>query len=776
MNGASSRRFTNRMLFAFAASALLIGLCTYRILTFSPQPFDSPATLRPAFYACFSWFVHQFSTPAQAQRVWGAAANLALLIPALLAFWNYHYSHSSSRSALLHRVIGSRLLLFGSIGACLFICRLPFLLANEINPDETFFIAAAEKLFKDPVFFRAIDFSTSGPLNVYPLMIPAVFAISPDYVSTRLIALLIIFASIYVIYRTLALLTDDASARIALLPASGAFAVLKLGEFLPFSSEHLSFLLLSLALYLGVKILCRPQSYAWNEVGLGALTAAAFLAKMQAVPIVVSVAAIATLAIYRSGRAVQWWKPVLLFAAGLAPLLLLNTLVCLQAGVWHDFWIEYIVANYNYVAPHGTLAEELRRFSAFALGVADIRLQMTICLATAAAYVYWRARSSTRNRNCGAHLGPVRWFAWLAFMTLAAAAAAAYIPHRPYGHYLLLLIIPLAITTSSIAVTASARPSPLPFLLVFVGITLACQLIQLNAPDFVSFADIPSTVRAPESKLIAALTRPNEGIAVWGWDGRPYVGSGRVSALKDLISGQLFLTEGPVRAYYRAAYLSGLQNHRPELFIDAAGTSFLKRFRDRATYGFELIPEINAFIQSNYVHLLDGYGQRYYIRRDLASRSPQYPSHQANRTALWSPSYSPPQALHARLQTASNWVEATPQTDDPQLFFDIGPTLGRFPTLIIRAWFAKADRIDLFFGKQVEGRGVNGIVPVTGQWLDVYCNMSQNQFWKAERGNILRFDPASSAGPGATARIAGIWGSTEAAPAAWPDVQFLPAQ
>ena len=94
---------------------------------------------------------------------------------------------------------------------CLIVCRFPFLLANEINPDETFFIAAAEKLFKDPVFFRAVDFVTSGPLNVYPLMIPAVFGISPDYVSTRLIALLIIFASIYVIYRALALLTDDAA-------------------------------------------------------------------------------------------------------------------------------------------------------------------------------------------------------------------------------------------------------------------------------------------------------------------------------------------------------------------------------------------------------------------------------------------------------------------------------------------------------------------------------------------------------------------------------------
>ena len=41
-------------------------------------------------------------------------------------------------------------------------------------------------------------------------------------------------------------------------------------------------------------------------------------------------------------------------------------------------------------------------------------------------------------------------------------------------------------------------------------------------------------------------------------------------------------------------------------------------FANRKVYGFELIPEINSFIQVNYVHVLDAYGQRFYIRRDLA--------------------------------------------------------------------------------------------------------------------------------------------------------------
>jgi hypothetical protein len=94
--------------------------------------------------------------------------------------------------------------------------------------------------------------------------------------------------------------------------------------------------------------------------------------------------------------------------------------------------------------------------------------------------------------------------------------------------------------------------------------------------------------------------------------------------------------------------------------------------------------------------------------------------------------------------------------------------------MVVRAWFEKADRIDAFFGKQVDGRGINGIVPVAHQWLDVYLNVSQNVFWEDEHGTMLRFDPVSSVGPGTSAYIAGSWGSTQAAPPAAPDVEFYP--
>jgi hypothetical protein len=720
---------------ALGSAAVLVSIFfVYRILTFVPRPLDSPGTLRPLLYAYFSRFVKQYLSPEQAQQAWGTYCILVLFIPTILVFGNYLYSRPGAPSpAWPKKLFSSRVVLFTSIAACLIICRLPILLAGQISPDETFFIVAAEKLFKDPVFFRAVDFVSSGPLNVYPLMLPAVFGISPDYVSTRVIGLAIILASIYVVYRILLLLTDDATARIAVLPAAGAFAVLKHGDFLHCSSEHVSFLLLSLALYVCVRTFRDPEAHAWNVAGLGLLTAAGFLAKMQAVPILVCVSAIAISYVHQGGHAGRWWRPSLLFGAGLAPLLLANAMICVLAGVWHDFWMEYIVGNYYYVEPHGTFTSEVQRFADFALNITEIRMLVASLVGVLAAYIYQKRSKPDGEqaallqtgvvggmaavaaswvlhtaggpvvsyaimiallilpgsflflyRKADRNAGIIRWFGFLTAAVLAAAATVAYAPHRIYAHYLLLLVFPITITMAWTVVAAcdsgegllgrgeedlsERHRSALPFLLVFAALTLACQVFELGSPDFIAFAAVPATVRAPESEVIDSLVQPAGQIAVWGWDGRPYLGAARVSALKDLFAGQLFLTKGEVRAYYRAGYLSGLQLHRPELFIDAIDTSH-GGFANRKVYGLDLIPEINSYILANYAHVLDGFGQRFYIRRDLARTvagigDPRKCDPQAIRcfeagAGSWMPTDLPPMKMpaHALLE-----VTFTPET------------------------------------------------------------------------------------------------------------------
>jgi len=150
-----------------------------------------------------------------------------------------------------------------------------------------------------------------------------------------------------------------------------------------------------------------------------------------------------------------------------------------------------------------------------------------------------------------------------------------------------------------------------------------------------------------------------------------------------------------------------------------------------------------------------------------------YPLPAAALVRLWTPKDPAPQPHAARVVPGRFAIEAIPAAEDSQLKFHLGPNLGRYRALVIRARFQKTDSIDAFFGKEIDGRGVNGIIPAANQWFDVYLNMAQNPFWDTEHGMDLRFDPVTVAGPGTTAEIAGIWGTTVAVKHR-PDIEFYP--
>ena len=143
--------------------------------------------------------------------------------------------------------------------------------------------------------------------------------------------------------------------------------------------------------------------------------------------------------------------------------------------------------------PHGTLTQEVQRFADFALGITEIRLLVTSLLAILAAYIYQKRRREPGGeqtlflqtgvvggivavaanwllRTAGGAVvsyavmiavlilpgsflllyrkpdgnpRPVRGSAFWQRRFWRLAAAVAYVPHRMYGHYLLLMVFPL---------------------------------------------------------------------------------------------------------------------------------------------------------------------------------------------------------------------------------------------------------------------------------------------------------------------------------------------
>lgn len=142
---------------------------------------------------------------------------------------------------------------------------------------------------------------------------------------------------------------------------------------------------------------------------------------------------------------------------------------------------------------------------------------------------------------------------------------------------------------------------------------------------------------------------------------------------------------------------------------------------------------------------------------EMPQRAPVLPL-----TTLWKPSERASYSLvGADAAVSASSLLIRPNNLDPRVILDCGQSLNRYKLIVLRARFSAGDRVDLFFGRHSYGRGVEGYVPASNRWLDIYVNVASNPYWQAEAGSILRFDPSSDRSMGARIELAGVWGATE---------------
>ena len=679
------------------AYALIVGICLYRISIFRPLPLDdTTGALRPLLYRWFLSYSGLFNSPANAHVAWTELCLTGLMALALLAAINYLWRENLVRLPVRAGQMLSSPLLFWTLLACtLVFCRLPSLLGGELNPDESEFLVSAGKLFYDPSFFRSVNTGTSGPLNIYPLMWPAIFGLSPDFASSRLLGLVVIFLSVFVLYRALTLVGNERIARLAILPVAGTFALFRQGELVHNSSEHIPFLVVSFAIYQGAKLIMDatrgvPTSFFW----MGFLVSAAYLTKMQAVPIVVGIGAVTLAYVFSTAYGRRVWDSAGWGLVGfLIPITCVVTLA-VQGGAFRILWRDYVRGNMIYA--NGVNAEaSLRKFAEYVTLLPEVRIYLLTVFAIAVAYLIGKMRRSMSTahtlfiellvvsvavsasaflpsversnlyaylavlcicatpvyflvlfRNPSSRQDPVKWFGLLAAVSVCAAVFSIHKPHRYFIHYLLFLYIPLGAFVGYLFIRASGGaddrlPDPglnskfrwmrfaegrLAFLSAAFVLSLGCEAYLW---DFKLPADleIPPILRAPEGYLIRHLTNPGDQIFVWGWNLHPYLSSGRVPSARDPNTMGLYYpyvgvptsVSDALTESYRARLLKEFQSNPPALIVDAVGpTSWFTK--DPQVWGFELIPSFKAFIDQHYIHLIDLYGERYFLRRDVAAK------------------------------------------------------------------------------------------------------------------------------------------------------------
>lgn len=667
-----------RLLAPWIVAAAFLALCIYRFTNFTPVPLDAPGTLRPILYHWFIWFL-TIQDPEHAFSTYSTIGFIALLIPPGLAVLNYVRRQRDGIRGIPEwalDVLCSRQLLFASIGVCMLLCRYLTFFEKAYNPDEGQFIASAQKLFYDWNFFASVDCGTSGPLNIYPLMLPAVFGFTPDFASSRMVGLVVLFLIIWLLHRSIALLSSDDIAGIAILPVVAVFAASKHNEMIQYGSEYVPILLTTLSLFWVARIMRWPDAFQLPLFVLGVIACASVFSKIQVVPIDLAVAITGVAYVYASGRAVKLWQPVVLFGAGVLSVAVLAVATFLATGVLNDFWMAYIVTNLHYAGLEGSLINGLPAFIQFLTAIPETRYFLYTFAALLAAYAYERTRLRAANEQ-GAFLrmasvsivatvaaiflqstplvreytyilvvavlivlvyalyscrrewfvpDPIRWLGVAAVASICASLFAIHKAHRPFLHYLLYLFVPVCTAMAWMLIRQSESPrnvryarTDVAFTFLFASLVLVYQGYLWGVQDDRFFMRVPYTIRAAEGNLIRSLTSPESQIVVWGWNVDPYLGSGRVPATRDTNMANFFRWP-EITHYYAPRFLRDLKANPAEMFIDAVNSSSIW-LTDPSLHGFDQFPHIARYIDDNYLDVGTAYGHRYYLRRDLVARN-----------------------------------------------------------------------------------------------------------------------------------------------------------
>jgi len=488
---------------------------------------------------------------------------------------------------------------------------------EEYNPDESQLVAGALTLAADPVFWRAVDGTTSGPLNFYALL-PLLATGLPPLLAARLTGLLLVAGTLVLTALLLRRATGNAPALAAFAPLWLFFALTTDPDFVHYSSEHVSLLLLAgaaLLLHAGATAPAgqEPRDPADPRL-LAGLVLAGLLpwAKPQSGPLAVALVALAAVAATRGvaqrGRRLAW-----IGLAAAAPSALVLGLVA-ATGQFGDFVASYLVNNLAYTANQeelGAAVGKLVRLTAVSGSFPAWLLAVTLLIGAGG------LAAALTGRRPGVRAGA-------ATLLVGVAVATVLIPRLGAPHYLLYLVLPgtwLAALAARAAWEAGRVGRAALFAVVLgpgvllpLGLRVAADATPGPGPTPPALSRLAAAVRAP--------TLPGDRLAVWGWAPRLHVDTGLPQGTRDGNTYRQIQDSAQRESHYRPRYLADFLAHRPAVFVDAVGPGAFQ-FDHRPYFAHETFPELAAAVAADYRLAADALGARLYVRRDLLAGRPE---------------------------------------------------------------------------------------------------------------------------------------------------------
>lgn len=502
----------------------------------------------------------------------------------------------------------------------LFLLRLPSIVFNsEINPDESQMITQALTLRQDPVYFRAVDGTTGGPLDSYFLIVPSFIGLPFDYITAHLTAFGLVAACLWLLFRTARLWFGDAAARLALLPFIFMLGLTQNGDFLHYNSELIALLLLSWSYYLYATLLRQKEPSTGRIALIGLFLGMVPFGKLQAVPLAAVVGlfvCVDVLLRQNLSAAGKIGRVAVLGVCGLAfPLFFV--LFMQVNGMYDDFVTFYILGNFRYAGDTNQWQSLLRLPDFFRKGSEFDWLVKFVAIVWLAGLVM-AFRRKDRLTAYSVQIG--------AFISLLLVATLFAITRTgsEYVHYLYFLTGPLLFGLAygwqnllnverlgkwlGLGVTAI-------FLILFGVQTGQKFLNKTPVNPYPSDNQHGWAVQqTPVSKEVLKYARPGEKLAVWGWRCDYYIQTQMPQGVAENHTIRSAFNH-PMLADYQKRYVRDFVRSTPPVFVDAVGSQSLW-MNDRKTQGHELIGPLAQFVAAHYTYVGLINDTRIYVRKD----------------------------------------------------------------------------------------------------------------------------------------------------------------
>ena len=502
------------------------------------------------------------------------------------------------------------------------------LVPYPLNPDESQMIAQAITFASKPIPWIHVDSASSGPLNSYFLMYSYVFGVTPNYVTSRIAVVIILFVSLLVVYIGMARFVKTTIALWSVLIGGLFYSVCRTNDLLHYSSELLSVLLLSVGFTLVSSILVGKKKQLY--IGIIVLSMVPF-AKLQAGVIAVSIVIIVVcldLKLKRFNVEVKYVLSVLL--SGLIFPLFVFVVLYVFDGLY-DFKKSYLDFAFGY----GNVSDMISVFKRIlmiesVLGEAKAVFLMSILLSLgyllSSVLVRIRYLRSDIDNSAFSSLG------MLIIVYFGASVFAIIKPGTGFGHYWHYIVIPFVwlVGYSSVFLRNYSIKGG-------VECVILCAMFSvfglgfLTVPTrFVCDLILIENFRQREVvSIINTIKSPGDEITVWGWDAGVHVETGLAAGTRDVVtvhavpdSELAFPIIGlnkDQKKYYQDRFMRDFEHSMPAFFMDAcAPGSFLLNSR---TFGVERFSALWNLLNEYYSQVYgpgsqDQEGVRLWVRND----------------------------------------------------------------------------------------------------------------------------------------------------------------